>query len=96
LQCHHSTIDKYAVKRPVGVRRETLDAGIEVVYRLVDQFYGERGGRLRDPYGQQISRAASRAGSSAPLTRRCTLGSVRMGRWPRTQSTTAPWHAHEG
>jgi PhnB protein len=28
-------------------------AGAEVIYPLADQFYGERGGRLRDPYGQQ-------------------------------------------
>jgi PhnB protein len=28
-------------------------AGAEVVYQLEDQFYGERGGRLRDPFGQQ-------------------------------------------
>ena len=30
-----------------------LDAGAEVIYPLANQFYGERGGRLRDPYGQQ-------------------------------------------
>jgi PhnB protein len=28
-------------------------AGGEVIYPLADQFYGERGGRLRDPFGQQ-------------------------------------------
>ena len=28
-------------------------AGAEVLYPLEDQFYGERGGRLRDPFGQQ-------------------------------------------
>ena len=28
-------------------------AGAEVIYSLEDQFYGERGGRLRDPFGQQ-------------------------------------------
>lgn len=28
-------------------------AGAEVVFPLEDQFYGERGGRLRDPFGQQ-------------------------------------------
>ena len=28
-------------------------AGAEVVYPLEDQFYGERGGRLRDPFGHQ-------------------------------------------
>lgn len=30
-----------------------VSAGAEVVYPLADQFYGERGGRLRDPFGQQ-------------------------------------------
>jgi PhnB protein len=30
-----------------------LDAGCEVVYPLADQFYGDRGGRLRDPFGHQ-------------------------------------------
>jgi PhnB protein len=30
-----------------------IGAGAEVVYPLADQFYGERGGRLRDPFGQQ-------------------------------------------
>src|SRR5262249_13216071 len=30
-----------------------LSAGAEVIYPLEDQFYGERGGRLRDPFGQQ-------------------------------------------
>ena len=30
-----------------------LTAGAEVIYPLADQFYGERGGRLRDPFGQQ-------------------------------------------
>ena len=28
-------------------------AGAEVIYPLEDQFYGERGGRLSDPFGQQ-------------------------------------------
>jgi PhnB protein len=28
-------------------------AGAEVIYPLADQFYGEREGRLRDPFGQQ-------------------------------------------
>jgi PhnB protein len=27
--------------------------GAEIMYPLADQFYGERGGRLRDPFGQQ-------------------------------------------
>jgi PhnB protein len=30
-----------------------VGAGAEVIYSLEDQFYGERGGRLRDPFGQQ-------------------------------------------
>ena len=30
-----------------------LAAGAEVIYPLADQFYGERGGRLRDPFGHQ-------------------------------------------
>jgi PhnB protein len=33
--------------------QRALDAGAEVVYPLGDQFYGERGGRVRDPYGHQ-------------------------------------------
>ena len=30
-----------------------LRAGAEVIYPLADHVYGERGGRLRDPFGQQ-------------------------------------------
>jgi PhnB protein len=30
-----------------------LSAGAEVIYPLADHFYGERGGRLRDPFGHQ-------------------------------------------
>jgi PhnB protein len=30
-----------------------VSAGAEVLYPLENQFYGERGGRLRDPFGQQ-------------------------------------------
>jgi PhnB protein len=30
-----------------------LKAGAEIVYPLDDHFYGERGGRLRDPFGHQ-------------------------------------------
>jgi len=33
--------------------QRALEAGAEVVYPLADQFYGERGGRVRDPFGQQ-------------------------------------------
>ncbi|MEJ3657332.1 VOC family protein [Actinomycetes bacterium KLBMP 9759] len=35
----------------VGKRME--DAGAAVVYPIADQEYGERGGRLRDPFGHQ-------------------------------------------
>jgi PhnB protein len=30
-----------------------VDAGAEILFPLADQFYGVRGGRLRDPFGQQ-------------------------------------------
>jgi PhnB protein len=30
-----------------------VGAGAEIIYPLADHFYGERGGRLRDPLGQQ-------------------------------------------
>ena len=30
-----------------------VGAGAEVLHPLADQFYGERGGRLRDPFGQE-------------------------------------------
>jgi PhnB protein len=33
--------------------QRAVDAGAEVLYPLADQFYGERGGRLRDPFGHQ-------------------------------------------
>jgi PhnB protein len=36
-----------------AVWARALAAGAEVVYPLADQFYGDRGGRLRDPFGQQ-------------------------------------------
>jgi PhnB protein len=35
------------------VWERALAAGAEVIYPLADQFYGERGGRLRDPFGHQ-------------------------------------------
>ncbi|WP_232661586.1 VOC family protein [Pseudonocardia sp. TRM90224] len=35
----------------VGKRME--DAGASVMYPIADQEYGERGGRLRDPFGHQ-------------------------------------------
>jgi PhnB protein len=36
-----------------AVWERAVTAGAEVVYPLADQFYGERGGRLRDRFGQQ-------------------------------------------
>jgi PhnB protein len=33
--------------------QRAITAGAEVLYPLADQFYGERGGRVRDPFGQQ-------------------------------------------
>jgi len=30
-----------------------VNAGAQIVFPLEDHFYGERGGRLRDPFGQQ-------------------------------------------
>lgn len=33
--------------------QRAVSAGAEVIYPLADQFYGERAGRLRDPFGQQ-------------------------------------------
>jgi PhnB protein len=36
-----------------AVWERAVSAGAHVVYPLADQFYGERAGRLRDPFGQQ-------------------------------------------
>lgn len=36
-----------------GAWERALAAGAEVLYPLADHFYGERGGRLRDPFGHQ-------------------------------------------
>ncbi len=36
-----------------AVWKRALAAGAEVLYPLDDQFYGDRSGRLRDPFGQQ-------------------------------------------
>jgi PhnB protein len=33
--------------------QQAVAAGCEIVYRLADQFYGDRAGRLRDPFGHQ-------------------------------------------
>jgi PhnB protein len=36
-----------------AVWERAVEAGAEVVYPLADQFYGDRAGRLRDPFGHQ-------------------------------------------
>lgn len=36
-----------------GAWERALAAGAEVIFPLADHFYGERGGRLRDPFGHQ-------------------------------------------
>jgi PhnB protein len=36
-----------------AVWERAIAAGAEILYPLADQFYGDRGGRLRDPFGQQ-------------------------------------------
>jgi PhnB protein len=53
-------------------------AGAEVVYPLSDQFYGERGGRLRDPFGQQwmLSRRIEHV-SHEEINRRAQASPVR-------------------
>ncbi len=33
--------------------QRAVAAGCEVIHPLADQFYGDRGGRLRDPFGHQ-------------------------------------------
>jgi PhnB protein len=33
--------------------QRAVGAGCEVIFPLADQFYGDRGGRLRDPFGHQ-------------------------------------------
>ena len=38
---------------PDAVWERALAAGAEVLYPLADQFYGDRSGRLRDPFGHQ-------------------------------------------
>jgi len=36
-----------------GVEKRALAAGAESIYPVADQFYGERQGRIRDPFGHQ-------------------------------------------
>jgi PhnB protein len=51
--------------------QRALAAGAEIIYPLADHFYGERGGRLRDPFGQQwmLSQRIERV-SAAEMERR--------------------------
>ncbi|TMM15254.1 MAG: VOC family protein [Actinobacteria bacterium] len=37
----------------IAAWERAVSAGAEILFPLADQFYGERGGRLRDPFGQQ-------------------------------------------
>lgn len=39
------------VEDAFAVGKQLEDAGAEVVFPIADQFYGERQGRLRDPFG---------------------------------------------
>jgi PhnB protein len=52
-------------------------AGAQVVYELADQFYGERGGRLRDPFGQQwmLSQRTERL-TAEEIRRRAAQGAM--------------------
>jgi len=36
-----------------AVWQAALDAGAEVIYPLENQFYGDRAGRIKDPFGHQ-------------------------------------------
>ena len=47
-----------------------VKAGAEVLYPLADQFYGDRAGRLRDPFGQQWMMSQRIDDLSAEETRR--------------------------
>jgi PhnB protein len=42
--------------------RKALEAGAEEIYPLADQFYGDRAGRIRDPFGHHWIIALSRTG----------------------------------
>jgi uncharacterized glyoxalase superfamily protein PhnB len=41
------------VEDAYAVGEKAVAAGAEVIYPIADQFYGERGGRLRDPFGHE-------------------------------------------
>jgi PhnB protein len=45
--------------------QQAVAAGAEIIFPLADQFYGQRSGRLRDPFGQQwiLSQPLSRSAS---------------------------------
>ncbi|HEY7583233.1 MAG TPA: VOC family protein, partial [Acidimicrobiia bacterium] len=34
-----------------GVAEKAVDAGAEILFPVEDQFYGDRSGRIRDPFG---------------------------------------------
>ena len=48
-----TAIMSIAVPDADAVWNQAVAAGCSVVYPLADQFYGDRAGRLRDPFGQQ-------------------------------------------
>jgi PhnB protein len=55
-------------------------AGCEIVYPLADQFYGDRGGRLRDPFGHQwMLRSHIEDVDRAELDRRMRAWSEQQG-----------------
>jgi hypothetical protein len=77
------------------VSRCTVAAGAEVLYPVADQFYCERGGRLRDPFGQQWM--MSKHIEDVPSEERGLLQSVTAGddpatpgRWPPAVATLMP------
>ena len=49
-------------------------AGAEIVYPLADQFYGERGGRLADPFGNQLDAGRPNRDHHAGRGRRASIG----------------------
>lgn len=38
---------------PDALAKAAVEAGAEIVYPVADQFYGARGGRIRDPFGHE-------------------------------------------
>ena len=45
--------------------QRALAAGAEIIFPLADQFYGQRSGRLRDPFGQEWILSQPISGSKA-------------------------------